>query len=946
MNLEPNSQQQKLIDSTDGIYLIDAGAGTGKTFTVTRRYVNILEKKDVELEDLLLVTFTENAAEEMKEKVINLSEGYSPTQVNDAPIQTFHSLCKRIVDERGFEAPKLLGLDERISSSTDIMENEVLEEQEFGRFFDRFVEDNPEYKDFYRIIFDSKNLLHLLKTLASKGIFPTREGWFKRSKDYLEGNFEKFEELFEEANEPKNDGDKQSDLRSRLISYGDKCFIEGAPEREEIRGGWGSKKISENFAEEAFFEDRSELVEFVRDLYFEYIRYSLGRNYLNFNFLMMFAYILVYEDEDLREKFSFEYLMIDEFQDTSEIQFKLALLLSETNNICAVGDWKQSIYSFQYADVRNIRNFEERISDYKEELNSDAARVEYPVEDVEKIPLKKNYRSTQKILDFSEQGLTLRGKQNEEVDVRSIEKDITSLDSALDYQEPTQVSALKSEEEKLMILEKIEEIVGNSDYRIEDGDDWKIPDYEDIVVLVRRSKFGLNLQQKAREFGVPLVYEGGTEIFKTDSAKILLAWLRLLDYEDSKRGWSVILENAGYTLDEVETCLENEDYPENMERFLEELRIEEDITSVARKVFNKYGISNSFSDKILEVLQSVFSSSYMNLGRIIQFIEDNIENGKSYKVDNASEKNLVKVRTIHAEKGLEHPIVFISDINRDRFPSTTGNFSVIDYEDPIGLRQKKEYSDENLPYVYDNWRTELLSKCLTGDYDEERRLMYVAMTRAKRYLFLTSGMERPSMFFEDLDIEAEQVEPELEKVEVEEKEVPPKFEIGEDFSSSPLKLSVHSLMSGIEGEGEGIEYGTKVHQFGESFVKGKDVEPGNADEENLENFLKSLEGELFSEKDCLLPLELESRKVTLNGSIDLINETEDFVKVVDYKTDRNRENEEEYVKQLSAYYHVLNEAYSDKDVEPSIFYTHEGREVLIDPVSKKELIETLERFYD
>ncbi len=70
MNLEPNSQQQKLIDSTDGIYLIDAGAGTGKTFTVTRRYVNILEKKDVELEDLLLVTFTENAAEEMKEKVI------------------------------------------------------------------------------------------------------------------------------------------------------------------------------------------------------------------------------------------------------------------------------------------------------------------------------------------------------------------------------------------------------------------------------------------------------------------------------------------------------------------------------------------------------------------------------------------------------------------------------------------------------------------------------------------------------------------------------------------------------------------------------------------------------------------------------------------------------------------------------------------------------------
>ena len=142
-----------------------------------------------------------------------------------------------------------------------------------------------------------------------------------------------------------------------------------------------------------------------------------------------------------------------------------------------------------------------------------------------------------------------------------------------------------------------------------------------------------------------------------------------------------------------------------------------------------------------------------------------------------------------------------------------------------------------------------------------------------------------------------------------------------------------------------MEYGKKVHQFGEQFVEGQDVEPRNIDEENLRNFLKSLDGELISERGCFFPLELESRKVTLSGSIDLINETENLVKVVDYKTDCSRENEDEYVKQLSAYYHVLNDLYS-KDVEPSIFYTHDGSEISIDPVSKKELVDVLESSYD
>ncbi len=187
--MEPNERQRELIESIEGIYLVDAGAGTGKTFAVTRRYANILEERDVSPDDMLLVTFTKNAAEEMKKKVINLCEGYSPAELREAPISTFHSLCKSIVDTHGFEAPELLGIEDRITTSTGMIENEILERQEFKRFMNRFMDDHPEYRDYYRIVYDRGKLLGLIKKLASKGVFPTEEGWYQDGESYLEGDF-------------------------------------------------------------------------------------------------------------------------------------------------------------------------------------------------------------------------------------------------------------------------------------------------------------------------------------------------------------------------------------------------------------------------------------------------------------------------------------------------------------------------------------------------------------------------------------------------------------------------------------------------------------------------------------------------------------------------------------------------------------------------------------
>ncbi|MFB6217040.1 MAG: UvrD-helicase domain-containing protein, partial [Candidatus Aenigmatarchaeota archaeon] len=201
MNFDPNEKQEEIIENTEGIYLVDAGPGTGKTSTITRRYIHLLEE-DTEPEDILLITFTRNAADQMKEKIID-SSGYDQSKLREAPINTFHGHCKRILDEYGFEAPGYLGIDENITSTTNIIEDSVLETRKFERFMNQFVDRHPEYNNFYRIVYNRRNLLGLIKSLASKGIIPEKEGWYRNGEDYLDGSFEEFEEMAKELYEPE-----------------------------------------------------------------------------------------------------------------------------------------------------------------------------------------------------------------------------------------------------------------------------------------------------------------------------------------------------------------------------------------------------------------------------------------------------------------------------------------------------------------------------------------------------------------------------------------------------------------------------------------------------------------------------------------------------------------------------------------------------------------------
>ncbi|PSH00879.1 MAG: ATP-dependent DNA helicase, partial [Nanohaloarchaea archaeon SW_7_46_7] len=231
--VSPNRQQQKLIDNTEGLYLVNAGAGTGKTFTITHRYIQILD--EVEPEDIFLATFTRNAADEMAERIVSESD-YQASDIWDAPISTFHSHCQKILERNGFSVPEELGIQNSIEN-IDVLESQIRERQEFDRFMDRFIENNSQYSNFYRISRNYDNFLHLIKSLASKGIIPEKEGWYRDTEAFLNGDKKEFMKLFEEANRPRHssNGKRQSDLRNRLYSYRYKNFPEDAPEEEEVR---------------------------------------------------------------------------------------------------------------------------------------------------------------------------------------------------------------------------------------------------------------------------------------------------------------------------------------------------------------------------------------------------------------------------------------------------------------------------------------------------------------------------------------------------------------------------------------------------------------------------------------------------------------------------------------------------------------------------------------
>lgn len=168
--------------------------------------------------------------------------------------------------------------------------------------------------------------------------------------------------------------------------------------------------------------------------------------------------------------------------------------------------------------------------------------------------------------------------------------------------------------------------------------------------MTRTRDFGRELLSTAETYGLPMAYEGGIKLFRTDQAKLLLAWSRILE-SDSDRGWAVVLEHAGYTLDEIKHSLQRATYPEAMVEFREELRAMETLGGVARRVFARYSYEWPTADVVLHTLQDVHNATTQTRSDLNRFIERAIEAGSTHEVYAGAGTNSVTVQTIHATKG-------------------------------------------------------------------------------------------------------------------------------------------------------------------------------------------------------------------------------------------------------------------------------------------------------
>ena len=927
--MNPNTDQQQLIQNHDGIYCVDAGPGTGKTYTLTRRYASIVAEQDCSPQDILMATFTETAAETMRDSIIERTDAH-PGVIGQAPIGTFHSHCHRLLEQDGHSVPQHLGIETELDGF-EVLDDTIIKQRRFEQFYHAFRDRHPEYDQFYRIIDDPQTLHSLIEAMACKGVIPEATGWYRGTGSVLDGDWEAFKERFEAVNTPNDgrNGPKNSDLKNWLLSYGDGLYEPDAPSREQLRAG--ENTVPDRFAGATYKTERDRLTAFIHDLYHEYLTHCIETGQLSYAFLLVLAYVQLIEDPAVRTRWTFEYVMLDEFQDTNEVQFKLALLMSETGNIAVVGDWKQSIFGFQYAAVENIRRFETRLETYHTEL-AEATQMPYGIEDVTRIRLQTNYRSGQQIIDIAEQSL---GMAATESDTSSdMKEEATSLQADRDP-DHTAVRKFSCEGEQETVLALVQDLVDSPEHTY-GGEPLS---YEDIAVLTRKKAFGRELAKQAESYGIPAGFRGDMELFSTDPALLVLAWLRILGGGDRKRGWAVVLEEAGYPRAVIEDSLDSEDYPADMMAFRSELSQEDSVGAIAERVFERYGIDSDIAACVTAELEQIVEEHAFDPASLVSYLTECIDEDVKRSIERPQAEDTLTIETIHSAKGKEYPIVIVADVTQGSFPSYRSGSAPIIFDDTLGLRQRDLYRDENEPYIYTNWRAEVLQTVMRGRYDEERRLFYVAMTRAENQLYITAEKGNESKFFSEVPVEPEEYGNEPEERSGEEPTYA-SLSLPEIDTERPTKVSAHDLMGEIETapEGRGITFGNRVHRFAEQYIAGDPIEGGDElDFDHVRELIDDLEGACRPEQPVLLPLREEGYNTVIEGVVDLVHETDTTIEIIDFKTDRTRANIDEYRKQLSVYYHVYSDRFPNKNISINVFYTHEGDKVTLEPMTLSEL---------
>ncbi len=517
-------------------------------------------------------------------------------------------------------------------------------------------------------------------------------------------------------------------------------------------------KMKENGDDELEIQRLSEL----SGAFKKYNQLLLDNGFLDFGDLINYTIKLFQDRPNILKKYQdkFKYLMLDEFQDTNFAQYKLSKILAgKKANLMVVGDDDQSIYKFRGASISNIMQFKD----------------DYP--QAKEIVLNENYRSRQEILDCSYKFIQNNNPNRLEPRL-GINKKLVAKGSFKSNNPALSVTRFKVQSDEInFVASKIKEI-----YDQEKDTAWK-----DFAILSRSNKGADNYSQELSRLDIPNHFFSLKGLYSKPIVLNVISYFKLLDnYRESsalyrvlgmdefrvfhqdliiintearKRYWSLF--EALNNIDKIKG-LNPEIFP-RVEKLLSLISEHSDLVSekAPSYIFSRF-IRDSGLLKKLDPEKDRESFSYLNqfyqkikrfeegsddfqLSDLVEAIDSELKSGDtgSLKNDFALDDS-VKVMTVHSSKGLEFKYVFLVDLVARRFPSDNRGEGI-----PVAdALIKEELSEEDDFHI-----------------EEERRLFYVALTRAKEGLFLTNSRDyggskekKPSVFIEEAGLKSEEFE--------------------------------------------------------------------------------------------------------------------------------------------------------------------------------------------
>ncbi len=605
-----NNMQMEAVNTLEGPVLIIAGAGSGKTRTMTYRIANLIEH-GVKPYQIMALTFTNKAAREMKNRILNLVG----EKAHDAWIGTFHSICMRMlrrdIDKLGYE-----------------------------RSF---------------VIYDDDDKSKLLKEIYAQFSYDEKRFTIRQMQRAI------------------------SDAKNRLLDA----------------DGW--------FAESS----KDFRCQRIHDVFVQYEKRLKMANALDFDDIITKTLDLFKKEPQVLQHYQdrFQYLSVDEYQDTNFAQYELVRLLTlKSKNLCVVGDDDQSIYGWRGADIRNILEFKQ---DFK---------------DAKIIKLEQNYRSTSVILDAANELISNNDGR--------MEKKLWTEDEGGD---PIRFyEALDEKDEAAWVCERIQRMHKKE----------KLP-YSGVCVLYRMHAQSRVLEEMLMRAGIPYKVFGGTRFYDRKEIRDALAYLRLvLNPQDDislKRIINVPKRSIGEnTLKILEKASRKKDVPmyavvnelpeelssrpkkcvQSFAELMNNLIVAKEsmpLTDFVRYVLDESGLLAQYEgsnddeiitrhENLMEFLGAVQEFENLSDDKTLEAYMENVALVTDLDMEK-EQANYVTLMTLHSAKGLEYDAVFICGL-----------------EDGILPSRRAIEEDDRL--------------------EEERRLLYVGMTRAKRYLYLSLAMRR------------------------------------------------------------------------------------------------------------------------------------------------------------------------------------------------------------